>query len=106
MGNYGKGKIFTFGHPGLFDRNLTKQATNQRLLKNLMQWMVGEKNEVSIGYLFTGWWNNSGWDNLDRKLSYGFVEKIEDLKNKDIICVTYYGRYPQALTPELLNKLK
>lgn len=68
--------------------------------------MVGEKNEVSIGYLFTGWWNNSGWDNLDRKLSYGFVEKIEDLKNKDIICVTYYGRYPQALTPELLNKLK
>ncbi len=110
FGNFGKGKVFAFGHPVIFGKQVSQNAPSRRFIQNILNWMTGNKKEqISVGLLFKSGddWPSYSWDqNLEMKISSKFVESAEEFSSQDIICVTYYSHYPKALTPEVIAKLK
>ena len=45
FGNYGKGKIFAFGHTLIFGKQVSQDASGKRLLQNIVNWMTGNKKQ-------------------------------------------------------------
>lgn len=53
FGNFGKGKVFTFGHPVIFSKKISQDAPSRRFIQNIINWMTGNKKEqISVGLLF------------------------------------------------------
>ena len=106
FGDYGKGKVFAFGHNLIFDSNLND--SRKRLIQNTIGWMTGNKRRVSVGLLYKNGndWSHYGWGQLCPVIKAKFIETPEDFAGVDIVAVTYYGNWPTGLTPEVIEKLK
>lgn len=106
FGNYGKGKVFAFGHPLIFGSNLNDSG--KRLVQNVIGWMTGNKRQVSVGLLYKSGndWSYYGWDQLCPDVTSKFIETPEEFAGQDIVAVSYYGDWPTSLTAEVVDKLK
>jgi hypothetical protein len=97
-GNYGKGKIFLFGHGLIYSLSNVQEGSLKRLLQNILKWMVGSKPKISAGLLYEkGGWNDFGWNSLDTSVISKVIEKPEEFQNYDVICGAYYSYYPSVL---------
>jgi hypothetical protein len=106
FGNYGKGKVFAFGHPLIFGFN--PNDSRKRLVQNTIGWMTGNKRRVSVGLLYRNGsdWSHYNWDKLCPVIKAKFIETPEEFAGVDIVAVSYYNSWPAGLTPEVIDKLK
>jgi hypothetical protein len=106
FGDYGKGKVFAFGHPLIFDSNFND--SRKRLVQNPIGWMTGNKRRVSVGLLYRNGsdWSHYSWDKLCPIIKAKFIESPEDFAGVDIVAISYYNSWPAGLTPEVITKLK
>lgn len=93
-GYFGSGKLFLAGHGALYSEN---NLDNLKLLSNIFDWLSEGKETRNVGlFMDVDWKQMPLLNKLD--INKSIVTTIDQIQDKDIICVSYFSEWPKKLT--------
>ena len=84
--------MFLSGHSRFIDDGL---SDNLKFFKNIFKWLSGDKQLYNVGLFLDPWFEFSAIHKLSTKMD--LILNPSQLKDKDIICITYFSEWPNGL---------